>query len=119
MAAADRVRVLVVEGDARYARVLTELLAADVEIECCGSGAEAGARLRARPFDWMLLDLGLRDADGLALTRAFRREFPATRVLLHTATALADDRRRALEAGAVDLLEKPFSLSYLRGLLGS
>jgi len=61
--------ILLVEDEPRYARFLREVLLAeearDHELSCAESLGEALARLRSRPFDVVLLDLGLPDADGI------------------------------------------------------
>lgn len=110
-------RLLVVDDDRRYGRALAHLLAPVAEVEWCGTGAAALARVAEREFDWVLLDVGLPDASGFAVLSALRTRRPGLRVALHSGLALADGRRRAIEGGAVDLLEKPLSLPALLALL--
>lgn len=119
---ADRIAfptLLVVDDDARYCAVLTHLLAHLATIECCADGHAALARLRARHFDWVLLDIGLPGIDGFDVLAQVRCFAPATRVVIHTGMALPDGRRRAQEAGAVELLEKPLALAQLAALLAA
>jgi DNA-binding response OmpR family regulator len=67
----------------------------------------------------VLLDLGLPGMDGFDVLAEIRRLDSATQVVIHTGLALADARRRALEGGAVELLEKPLALEALAALLGA
>jgi CheY-like chemotaxis protein len=111
-------RLLVVDDDLRYVGLVAQLLDGLAEVERCTSGGTALETLRARAFDWVLLDIGLPDVNGFELLERIRGEFPAVRVVLHTGAALVDGRRRAIAAGAIDLLEKPLRLAYLTSLLG-
>jgi CheY-like chemotaxis protein len=84
-------------------------------------GAEAlGLIGRAAP-DLVLLDVNMPVMDGPELCRRLKAN-PATRaitVLMLTAAAQDDDRRRGLEAGADGYLTKPFSPRALLDQLGA
>lgn len=110
--------LLVVDDDPRYRRVLSHVLDRIAVVELCADGESALARLATRPFDWMLLDVGLPGMNGFEVLARVRAANAAPRVVLHTGLALPDGRRRALAAGAVELLEKPLSLPRLAALLG-
>ena len=62
------------------------------------------------------------DMDGYATTRRWREieaahGWPRLPVLALTAHAMADDRRKCLDAGMDDYLTKPVKLESLRGVL--
>jgi two-component system, OmpR family, response regulator len=65
------------------------------------------ARLRAQPFDAVILDVMLPEMDGFELCRAIRRESDVPIVML-TARGEVMDRVVGLELGADDYLPKPF-----------
>jgi CheY-like chemotaxis protein len=111
------VRLLVVDDDPRYGRLVAHLLREIACVETCVDGTAAVERVAREPFDWVLLDVGLGATDGFAVLDALRARVPDVRVVLHTALDIPDGRRRALAAGAVDLIEKPLPLAYLRALL--
>ncbi|HSV35131.1 MAG TPA: response regulator transcription factor [Ramlibacter sp.] len=113
-------RVLVVEDDEGIAEGLRVNLrrhgwAADV----MGRVDLAWAALCAEPFDLVLLDLGLADADGTELLRrlraapAGRLPDPATPVLIMTARDQVASRIEGLDLGADDYVTKPFDVDEL------
>jgi two-component system KDP operon response regulator KdpE len=69
------------------------------------------AIVHSRP-DVILLDLGLPDADGLALLRRVR-EWSQTPVVVLTVRDADSEKVAALDAGADDYVTKPFSTSEL------
>jgi DNA-binding response OmpR family regulator len=104
-------RILLVEDEADLARPLLELLRRERhEVVWVDAYAPALAALR-RPFDLVVLDVMLPDADdaGFRLAEALRRRGFGGGILFLTALDAAADRLRALELGG-DYLLKPFSL---------
>jgi DNA-binding response OmpR family regulator len=102
--------VLVVDDDADARRYLgIRLTASGYATVSAGDGAAALAIARRDKPDVVLLDLGLPDADGLAVLRSLRSD-PATAgipVIVMTVSAPTVDRARALAAGATDFFQKP------------
>lgn len=70
------------------------------------TGADA---LNALPVDFVLLDLGLPDRDGLALFRSLRA-VSAAPIIMVTARGGEEDRIAGLDLGADDYVVKPFGL---------
>lgn len=64
------------------------------------------------PLQLILLDLGLPDADGLQIISKLKQETDASIVIL-SARHLEDDKVHALDQGADDYIDKPFSLEEL------
>ncbi|MCC6678903.1 MAG: response regulator [Phycisphaerales bacterium] len=62
--------------------------------------------------DLILLDLGLPDGDGLAVTKTIRKELASPIVVL-SARGQESDKVAALDAGADDYLTKPFGVGEL------
>jgi two-component system, OmpR family, alkaline phosphatase synthesis response regulator PhoP len=105
-------RALVVEDDVDISELIVHYLKQDGwTVEATGDGPDARARLQARAFDLVILDLQLRGGDGLALCAEIRRDDRTkdTPVIMATARAAESDRIVGLEMGADDYVVKPFS----------
>ncbi|MGK8439606.1 response regulator [Ectopseudomonas hydrolytica] len=63
-------------------RALLEVLPHFQVVGEAGSGAEAFDLLQRTPVDILLMDVGLRDINGLELTRQLRERYPAIKVLM-------------------------------------
>lgn len=70
-------------------------------------------KMEENPYDFILLDLGLPDKDGLTLLQEARKNYPQTSYIILTARGQLEDRIKGLDAGADDYLPKPFSLLEL------
>lgn len=105
-------RLLVVEDDETIGSTLIRALEAHgYQVTWTTSGADA-IDLAAHA-DLVLLDLGLPDVDGLEVCRAIRRTDDLVPVIMLTARQSDVDVVMGLDAGAVDYVRKPFSLSEL------
>lgn len=78
----------------------------DLEITEAVDGPDAVERLRASPFDLMLLDLSLPGDSGLSLLRRLRRDFGAVPILVVSMHPADQFAQRALHAGAVGYVAK-------------
>lgn len=65
-------------------------------------------------YDFMLLDLGLPDKDGLEILAESKRYCPQMAIIILTARGNLNDRIKGLDLGADDYLPKPFSLLELQ-----
>lgn len=78
------------------------------------SGRAGLEKLAEGLYDFILLDLGLPDVDGLDLLQNARKLTPDAAVIILTARGNVADRIRGLDLGADDYLPKPFSLPELQ-----
>jgi DNA-binding response OmpR family regulator len=109
-------RVLVVEDDAHIRELIVLHLGLEgLETTAVEDGQDALARANTQPFDLIILDLMLPGIDGIAITRAVRREGPNQDVpiLMLTARREESDKVLGLESGADDYLAKPFGIREL------
>jgi two-component system KDP operon response regulator KdpE len=105
--------ILVVEDEPPVRRFLRAALGAHgFRVLEAASAQEARAALATHKPEVVLLDLGLPDADGIALTQELRGWCPTPIVVL-SARDQEDDKVRALDAGADDYLTKPFGTQEL------
>jgi two-component system KDP operon response regulator KdpE len=105
--------VLVVEDELPVRRFLRAALAGQgYRVEEAGTVAEAEQLAPRHTPDLFLLDLGLPDGDGIALTRRFR-EWSRAPIIVLSARGREEDKVNALDGGADDYLTKPFSVNEL------
>jgi len=115
-------RILVVEDDPRTLDTLTRALeAAGYLVEHTDDGEDAWFRGDTEPYAAVLLDLGLKGMDGLAVLKRWRAAGRDLPVLILTARGDWSERVEGIDAGADDYLPKPFRveevLARLRALL--
>lgn len=108
---APPVRVLVVDDSAFMRRVISELLAADPELEVVATardGMEAVEKAAALRPDVVTLDVEMPRLDGLAALERIMAEAPCPVVMVSSLTQHgAEATVRALALGAVDVVPKP------------
>jgi DNA-binding response OmpR family regulator len=109
----SRSRVLIIEDE----EAIRDLVGFHLDLtgyDCTsvGDGREARDLAVQRPFDVIVLDLGLPNLDGVTLCRAIRQEGVNRDVpiLILTARREEGDKVLGLESGADDYLTKPFSV---------
>jgi two-component system phosphate regulon response regulator PhoB len=104
--------ILVVEDEPALRRFLELLLQrSGYAVRVAGDGVEALERVEERVPDLVLLDLMLPRMDGFEVCRRLRARQRTARVpiLVLTARATEEARRRSLEAGADEFIVKPYN----------
>jgi len=112
-------RILLVDDERRFARVLADAIAAegDDRIDVAHDFDRALATFDDGDYDAVVTDLRLGDASGIELLAHLRRRRPRLPVVLMTAFADVATAREALKRGAVDYLVKPFEVEELMEIL--
>lgn len=82
--------------------------------DTCYNGTAASERIATNLYDFILIDLGLPDYEGLDLLKEAKKYNPEAACIILTARAEVDDRIKGLDLGADDYLPKPFSLLELQ-----
>jgi len=102
-------RILIVEDHPLFCRALAELIADEPDLTVCGQADSADAALgeirRLRPH-LAIVDLGLKDSNGLRLIEEIRNQAPQTKVLVASAQDEAMFAERVLRAGALGYVNK-------------
>ncbi|MBX3039373.1 MAG: response regulator [Bdellovibrionaceae bacterium] len=112
-------RVLLVEdNEVNQHLVVTFLKRRGFEVDAAVNGVVALEKLRANPFDLILMDAHLPEMDGFEATRRIRRgeagqKAEAAPIIALTASAIKGERERCLSVGMNDYLTKPVDLQQL------
>ncbi|MGH9941136.1 MAG: response regulator transcription factor [Pyrinomonadaceae bacterium] len=110
--------LLIVEDNQQMRRVLGRLVG-DLagHVYECADGAEALAAYVAHRPDWVLMDIEMKQLDGLSATRQIVSRFPEAHVVVVTNYDDEELRDAAREAGACAYVVKE-NLLELRRVLG-
>ena len=117
MPAVATTKLLILDGDTAQMKILCEALEPQgYSVTCMKSAVEALAALREQVFELVLTDLNMPEMDGIAFLRAAREIDPDLIGIVMTGQN-ADNAARAMEAGALDYLVKPFQLDAVLPVL--
>jgi two-component system response regulator HydG len=113
-----RLDILIVEDDAGHAEIVAEVLAAQGHhVDVARSGAEGLQALDPPRHDLVLTDLRLPDQDGIELVRRcrdLRGERAVPQCVVITGYGTVEGAVGAMQAGALQFLQKPVDLGILR-----
>jgi two-component system phosphate regulon response regulator OmpR len=110
MNTSTRIRILVVDDDARLRELLKRYLAEQgYAVRVVSDATEMTRQLARERFDLMVLDLMLPGEDGLSICRRLRATSDQLPIVMLTAKGDDVDRIVGLELGADDYLAKPFN----------
>lgn len=108
-------KVLIVEDERTLALEIEAFLKKAFYICDLARNAEQGLEhLGINQYDFILLDLGLPDKDGLTVLQEAKKLNPDAAYIILTARGNLEDRIKGLDLGADDYLPKPFSLLELQ-----
>jgi two-component system OmpR family response regulator len=108
-------KVLIVEDERSMALEMEAFLKKGFYIcDLAHSAKAARDMMDNHPYNFILLDLGLPDEDGLLVLKEAKVKCPDASYIILTARGDLDDRIKGLDLGADDYLAKPFSLLELQ-----
>jgi DNA-binding NarL/FixJ family response regulator len=110
-------KLLIVEDSPSVRRVIRSIVAmlAD-EIYECEDGADALPAYVAHKPDWVLMDIAMKNMNGIKATKLIKDQFPDAKIIIVANFDEADLRESALQAGACGYVLKE-NLFELRKLL--
>ncbi|XGC80488.1 chemotaxis response regulator protein-glutamate methylesterase [Bdellovibrio bacteriovorus] len=108
---AQKIRVLIVDDSAVIRKMLEKICSSSPDIEVVGTASDpyiARDKLIALKPDVMTLDVEMPRMDGISFLEKVMQHFP-TRTIIFSSLAKTGSETyfRALEAGAIEILEKP------------
>ena len=106
--------LLIVEDEKALAREIVNYLERENFLcDIAYTGKEASEKIAVNLYDFVLLDIGLPDYNGLDLIREARRNNLDVSFIVITARGAVEDKVKGLDLGADDYLAKPFALAEL------
>jgi DNA-binding response OmpR family regulator len=106
--------ILIVEDEINLSNELASFLRSEGYLcEQAFTGMEASEKIAVNMYDFVLLDLGLPDYNGLDLIQESRKAGSDAAFVIITARGAVEDKVKGLDLGADDYLAKPFALVEL------
>ena len=113
-------KILIVEDNADLCELLTIVIRSlGHEVAIAITGQEAVERASTMRPDLILMDIGLPILNGVEATVKIKGD-PATKyipIVIVSALAMCPDIERALDAGAAQIVQKPFTITEIRAIL--
>jgi len=107
-------RILVVDDDPHFLRVLSRILSGENFLVTSAAGAcDALELLKSAQFDLVISDLRMPECDGLSFLESLRRSANTVPVIILTAYGEVDTYLEAMNAGATEYLNKPIQSDEL------
>jgi len=101
-------RILVVDDDPHFLRVLSRVLSGEnFQVTAAAGACEAIEILRSAKFDLIICDLRMPECDGLNFLQAVRQAGNDVPVIILTAYGEVETYLEAMNAGATEYLNKP------------
>lgn len=112
-------KVLLIEDDEESIITIKYLLKEICNIDSVVNGYDAIELVQKQTYDLILMDIGLKEIDGIQTTKEIRKleNYKNTPIVALTAFAMVGDKEKFLEAGCTHYLSKPFSANDLRKLV--
>jgi CheY-like chemotaxis protein len=108
----EQMTVLIVDDNEKIRALVRDYLPASVdEIYECADGSEAFALYQTHLPDWVLMDINMKDVDGITATRQIIAAYPKAHVMMVTDYQEEELRNAAFEAGACQYVVKEDLLS--------
>ena len=107
-------KVLIVEDERSMALEMEAFLLKSYRCDLAFTARQAMALIGENQYDFILLDLGLPDKDGLLVLEQAKKNCPQASYIILAARGNLEDRIKGLDLGADDYLPKPFSLLELQ-----
>jgi DNA-binding response OmpR family regulator len=106
--------VLIVEDERSLAREIADFLTSENFLcDIANTGTEASEKIAINLYDFVLLDLGLPDYNGLDILKEAKQINSEASFIIITARGAVEDKVKGLDLGADDYLAKPFALIEL------
>lgn len=107
-------RILVVEDDKNFGRVLTGALRdSGYDVDLATDGVEGVVKSIDERYDFILLDIRMPKLDGINALRIIKKLDPGVPAMTYSGNAGSGEMAESVKAGAIRCLTKPFEISRL------
>ena len=114
----ETIRILVVEDDPDFAESLVIALGVHgCEVDLARTGEEAVKKFRSGSYELGFMDIKLPGKNGVESLAEIREFCPGAQVVMMTGYSESALLEQARQAGAVDILRKPFRLKEMFGII--
>ena len=111
-------RKILVVDDSKMMRRMYEVMLRQYPLVYAGDGPEAFERLREHwDIELVVLDINMPGMNGLEFLEAVRRDPEPPAIVVIATEGREDDTARALEAGAVAAIKKPFQSEEINDVI--
>ena len=115
---AHTINLLIVDDSERMRRMIKRLIKSVLaEVWECSDGSQALEAYTNHHPDWVLMDIEMKDVDGITATREIVTAFPDARIVIVSNYESDELREAAAAAGATNYVGKE-NLIELRRILG-
>lgn len=117
---ADKIRILIVDDEARFLQTLTQRLRLrDFYVLAFTNGQDAVEAARKEEFDLALVDLKMPGMTGELVLETLKQEHPVMEVVILTGHGSIPSAVRCTQAGSYNYLQKPCETDELLDVLTS
>ena len=107
-------KILLVEDDSNFGRILKEYLSINnYNVDLASNGIEGYEKFNRSEYDLCILDVMMPYKDGFTLAKEIREKNDHIPIIFLTAKTLKDDVLKGYKVGADDYLTKPFDSEIL------
>jgi DNA-binding NtrC family response regulator len=111
-------RILVVDDEKNIRLTLSQALETlGVDVDTSENGEDALDKIDKIGFDIVLLDLKMSGMDGIEVLKKIDSIHPEIKVIIITAHGTIDNAVEAMKLGAVDFIQKPFTINEIRDIV--
>ena len=106
--------ILIIEDDERIATLVKKgLVENGFDVRVAGDGRVGRKLALQNPFDLVIIDIILPNANGIDLCKEIRSAKPNVPIIMLTALGTTDDKVEGFDAGSDDYIVKPFDFREL------
>ncbi len=113
---AANIRILLVDDEEGYVDILSKRMTKrGFFVKTALSGSDAIQKLRKNDFDVAVLDLKMKDYDGIEVLKIFKKMLPSMEVIMLTGHGSERAAREGKKLGVFAYLSKPIEIEELSG----